>query len=89
MNSITIRPNLTMSKMGVKKPKADLPILDDTFGIAIKECLVNTKGDIDEGEDDIEFSGIYLTKAQCIILKNYLDTFTQLAETEEELAEKL
>src|SRR5512133_649921 len=33
MNSITIRPNLTMSKMGVKKPKADKPILDDTFGL--------------------------------------------------------
>ena len=63
--------------------------LADTLGVAVKQCYLTRGGKIDEEEDDIEFYSIWLTKSQCIVLKNYLDSFIQLAETEEELAEKL
>jgi hypothetical protein len=59
--------------------------MEDTLGISIKECLVKENGNVDETKDDISFTGFWLTKYQCIILRNYLDSFIQLAETIEEL----
>lgn len=62
--------------------------LDDTLGLAIKEVSLKKNGKIDESKDDITFKGIWLTKNQCIILRNHLDSFIQLAETWQELERK-
>ncbi|WP_448506366.1 hypothetical protein [Immundisolibacter sp.] len=62
--------------------------MDDTLGIGIKDCYLTKAGEEDTKYDYLEFKAVWLTKAECIILKNYLDSFIQLAETCEELERK-
>jgi len=61
--------------------------MEDTLGIAIKDCRLLSNEEIDEDYED-RFTAIWLTKHQAIILRSYLDNFIQLAETETELNEK-
>lgn len=51
---------------------------DDTLLIGLEDCIINDNGDLEETNG--ELTAIYLTKYQAIILRNYLDTFIQLAE---------
>lgn len=50
----------------------------DTLMIGLENCYITDNGDLEETNG--ELTGIYLTKYQAIILRNYLDSYIQLAE---------
>lgn len=57
--------------------------MEDTLGIGVETLRITKKNKL-KPYDEI-LSAVWLTKSQAIILRNHLDNFIQLAETELEL----
>jgi len=60
--------------------------MEDTLGIGVEDRILKDNGETKEYKG--ELTAMWLTKGQCIILRNHLDSFIALAETEEELQKR-